>query len=163
LLWEDAQIGICTRESWQYPCNILFVVVGTTFYMSMVFVFSTEAKESIFCNAVYLLVDGSRQKHGKIINQSIIIWHMGCSFASTIKRVSDTTAMPVLHYLTTTNGCQCAPCVHTLKLSLCFPWHTNTTLPLHSADHNKVLMIVPPTHSITLRATSVRWCKSGNI
>jgi hypothetical protein len=37
----------------------------------MVFVFSTEAKESIFCNAVYLLVDGSRQKHGKEINQSI--------------------------------------------------------------------------------------------
>jgi hypothetical protein len=36
----------------------------------MVFVFSTEAKESIFCNAVYLLVDGSRQKHGKEINQS---------------------------------------------------------------------------------------------
>jgi hypothetical protein len=80
--------------------------------------------------------------------KSIIIWHMGCSFTSTIKRVGDTTAMPVLHYLTTTNGCQCAPCVHTLKLSLCFPWHTNTTLPLHSADRNKVLMIVPPTHSI---------------
>jgi hypothetical protein len=59
------------QESWQYPCNILFVVVGTTFYMSMVFVFSTKAKESIFCNAVYVLVDGSRQKHGKIINQSI--------------------------------------------------------------------------------------------
>jgi hypothetical protein len=49
------------------------VVVGATFYMSIVFVFSTEAKESIFCNAVYLLVDGSRQKHGKEINQSIII------------------------------------------------------------------------------------------
>ncbi len=76
-------------------------------------------------------MDLDKNMEKKSINQSIIIWHMGCSFTSTIKRVGDTTAMPVLHYLTTTNGCQCAPCVHTLKLSLCFPWHTNMTLPLH--------------------------------
>jgi hypothetical protein len=68
------QIRNSTRESWQYPCNILFVVMGTTSYMSMVFVFSTKAKKSIFLsNVVYLLMDESKQKHGKEINQSIII------------------------------------------------------------------------------------------
>jgi hypothetical protein len=54
---KHKQIRNSTRESWQYPCYILFVVMGTTSYMSMVSVFSIKEKKSIFLQCC-LFVDG---------------------------------------------------------------------------------------------------------